>query len=442
MDPKEAGRRHFLKSGAALAGLVVAPAGALSLPAAVRAEPRAAGSAATDVDDVNSLDAVLYGHRSRFVTTVRSIEGMSHPDNAPLRPAPFRPSARTPVGDLVGIITPTSLHFTTQHFYGVPDINPAEHKLMVHGLVDRPLVYSIDDLKRLPFVSRIHFVECVGNRPNPQGKSAAETHGRMACSEWTGVPLSVLFKETGLKDSAKWIVAEGSEDGKHWKSVPMSKALDDCFVAYGQNGEPVRPDHGFPLRLLVPGFEGIYNVKWLRRLKVVDQPYLSFQEHQRFLFGDKTLQFSYDYGPKSVITYPSGTHTLPTRGSHVITGVAWSGGGSVRKVEVSVDGGATYKDAEIVGIVVPKAFTRFQFPWKWEGEEAIIQSRCTDEKGQVQPSEAEFAKFWGFTREQLYRAIQTYVGHCNWIQAWKVNRDGRVTNGLAPIGAVADVHAG
>ena len=171
---------------------------------------------------------------------------------------------------------------------------------------------------------------------------------------------------------------EGSDGGKHEKSIPLAKALDDVLVAYGQNGEPVRPDHGFPLRLIVPGFEGIFNVKWLRRIKVVDQPYLTFQEHARFLGLDpKTQPDSYDFGPTSVITYPSGTHQLPARGVQVITGLAWSGGGVVRRVEVSTDGGKTYKDAELSGPVLSKAHTRFLLPWRWDGEEAVLQSRCT-----------------------------------------------------------------
>jgi len=439
MDPQKSGRRRFLTNGATLAGLVLAPSAVSLSSTSVSA---AGAGAAADVDDVNSLDAVLYGRRSRFVTTVRSIEGMSHPDVMPPRPNPYRPSARTPVGDLMGIITPTSLHFTTQHFYGVPDINPAEHKLMVHGLVERPLVFTVDELKRLPFVSRIHFLECIGNRPSPNGRSAADTHGRMGCSEWTGVPLSVLLKEAGLKNEAKWIIAEGSEDGKHVKSVPLPKALDDVMVAYGQNGEPVRPDHGFPLRLIVPGFEGIYNVKWLRRIKVVDQPYVTFQEHSRFIGRDpKTQPNSFEFGPKSIITYPSGTHQLPNRGSYVITGVAWSGGGPIRKVDVSIDGGKTYKDAEISGPILSKAFTRFYLQWKWDGEEAVLQSRALDEKGQMQPTEAEYAKYWGLTRQQLYAATPSQLGHCNWILPWKVDRMGKVTNGLPPVGAVVDAHS-
>jgi sulfane dehydrogenase subunit SoxC len=441
MHPKTVGRRRFLKNGAALAGLAWAPAGAILAPSSASGEPRVNAAGSLDVEDLNALDAVLYGRRSRFVTTVRDIEGMSHPDMQPPRPNPYRPGARTPLRDSVGIITPASLHFTTQHFYGIPDINPTEQKLLVHGMVERELVFTLEELKRLPFVARIYFLECNGNRPNPNGKTVNDTHGRTACSEWTGVPLSVLLKEVGIKNEAKWIIAEGSDDGKHAKSVPLPKALDDVIVAYGQNGEPVRPDHGFPLRLIVPGFEGIYNVKWLRRIKVVDRPYLTFQEASRYLAEDpKTQPDSFEFGPKSVITYPSGQHQLPSHGSYVITGLAWSGGGVVRKVEVSTDGGKTYKEAEISGPALPRAHTRFCFPWRWEGEEAVLQSRCTDEKGQLQPTEAEAAKYWGYARQQLYTVSVTRIGHSNWIQPWRVNPDGKVNNGLPPVRAVTDMH--
>jgi sulfane dehydrogenase subunit SoxC len=435
MDSKPSGRRRFLRNGAALAGMALAPAGGIASGEAL------ANVGEVNVSDMNAIENVLYGRRSRFVTTTRIIEGSSHSDVPRPRPSPTRPSAKTPLGETMGIITATSLHFTTQHHYGIPDINPAEHKFMVHGLVERPLVFTVDELKRLPSVSRIHFLECVGNRPNPNARTVSDSHGRMGCSEWTGVPLTVLFNEVGLKNGAKWIIAEGSDGGKHEKSIPIAKALDDVLVAYGQNGEPVRPDHGFPLRLIVPGFEGIYNVKWLRRIKVVDREYLTFQEHSRFLSSKpQTQPNSYDLGPSSVITYPSGTHRLPTHGTHIISGLAWSGGGKVRKVEVSTDGGKTYKEAELSGAVLPKAHTRFLLPWRWEGEEAIIQSRCTDEKGQVQPTEAEFAKFFGLARAQLYSTISSQLGHANWIMPWRVNRDGNVTNALPPVGVVTDVH--
>jgi sulfane dehydrogenase subunit SoxC len=441
VNSKVTARRRFLqKSAAVVGGLAATPA--LTGLSPESAELLAQSGNLPGAEDVNSMDAVLYGRRSRFVNSVRRIEGSSSPDGSPPRPSPFRPSARTPVGDLTGTITPSSLHFTTQHLYGIPDIDPASHRLMIHGLVDRPLVFTMDELKRLPFVSRVYFIECIGNRPNPQGRSAADTHGRMGCSEWTGVPLSVLLNEVGVKNGAKWIVAEGADGGKHGKSVPLPKALDDVLVAYGQNGEPTRPDHGFPLRLVVPGMEGIYQVKWLRRIKVVDEPYLTYQESSRFLHDDpRTQPNSYEFGPKSVITYPSGTQRLGGRGAYVISGLAWSGGGAIRRVEVSTDGGKTYQEAEIAGHALPRAFTRFQMPWRWDGSEAIIQSRAIDENNSRQPSEEEFLKYWGMTRQELYRASNTRLGHCNWIQAWKVNTSGDVTNGLPPINVVVtDVH--
>lgn len=441
MKAKNPARRQFLKRSAAMAGgLSVAPS--IVSQTNERDPVRLAQAGDAGSDPINSVDAVLYGRRSRFVTTVRHIEGSSSPDGSPPRPSPYRPSVRTPVGDLTGIITPTSLHFATQHFYGVPDIDPERHRLMVHGMVDRPLVFTMDELQRLPSVSRVHFIECVGNRPNPRGRTAADTHGRMGCSEWTGVPLSVLLNEVGVKDGAKWIVAEGSDGGKHAKSVPIAKALDDVMVAYGQNGEPVRPDHGFPLRLLVPGMEGIYQVKWLRRIKVVDQPYLTFQESSRFLHDDpRTQPNTYELGPKSVITSPSGGQRLPSPGIYTVTGLAWSGAGAIRAVEVSTDGGRSYQSAELSGPSLPRAFTRFHFPWTWDGQETVLQSRCVDERNQRQPSEAEFLEYWGMTRQELYRASNTRLGHCNWIQAWKVEPRGDVVNGLLPVNVeITDVH--
>ena len=436
MSHNQPGRRRFLKKSAAAAGLV-ASSPALAL-AAASASAEAPAPAAVDN---NSLESVLYGRRSRFVTTTREIEGRSHSTTPLTRPDPQRPSARTPLAELVGTITPTSLHFTTQHYYGIPDINPDEHTLMIEGMVDRPLVFTMDELRRLPLVSRIGFLECIGNRPNPRATTVTGTHGRMGCSEWTGVPLSVLLQEAGLKNGAHWIIAEAADGSRHTKSVPLAKALDDVLVAYGQNGEPVRPDHGFPLRLVVPGFEGVYNVKWLRRIKVVDQPYLSFQEHSRFLTPNpKTQRDSYDFGPSSVITRPSGSQQLPETGPYVITGLAWSGGGAVRRVEVSTDGGRTYQEAGLAGPVLPKAHTRFYLPWRWSGEEAVLQSRCLDEKGQLQPTEAEYARYWNLTRGELYGTIQSQLGHCNWQQPWKVDTDGKVTNGLAPTAVVVDVH--
>ena len=223
--------------------------------------------------------------------------------------------------------------------------------------------------------------------------------------------------------------------------MPLAKGLDDVIVAYGQNGEPVRPVHGFPLRLVVPGFEGIYNVKWLRRIEVVDKPDLSFQEHSRFLVPNPETQWdAYDFGPNFVITQPSGSQAPPAPGPYVISGLAWSGGGVVSKVEVSTDGGATYQEAELAGPVLPKAHTRFTLPWTWSGDEVVLQSRCLDEKDQLQPTEAEYARYWNLTRGQLYGTIQSQLGYCNWIQPWRVGADGKVTNGLVPVDEVVDLH--
>ena len=438
MQPKQAGRRRFLKSGAALAGLAMAPAGAAVLvdrPISGEAAP----VPANPIEDMNGVEANLYGRRSRFVTTTRLQRTMSHSDpllrERPL-PNPHRPETLSPIDEQMGIITPSSLHYTTNHYYGIPDIDPTEHRLMIHGLVERPLVFTIDELKRLPYVSRILFVECDGNRPNPQGMTVVQTHGRLSCSEWTGVPLSVLFKEVGIKNGASWILSEGAEAGKHQKSLPLAKALDDVLVAYGQNGEPVRPDQGFPLRLIVPGVQGIENVKWLRRIKLTEQPYHAKMDDLPGYLGNP-LQRDRAFGPKSVITFPSGNQRLPAPGSYVISGFAWSGGGLIRTVEVSTDGGKTYKAAETPGQRLSMALTKFYLPWQWRGEEAMLQSRCIDEKGEVQPTEAEFAKYWKMTRQELYRRMTT-LGHCNWIQPWRLSSNGFITNGLEPVAEVAE----
>lgn len=423
METKRPGRRRFLKKSAALAGLAV---GVGSVPGDTL------NAAAPETPDINALDHVLYGQRSHYVTTLRKLEGASDPhgSHGPM-PVPNRPSAKTPLSETLGIITPSSLHFTTQHNFGIPDINPSEHQFMLHGMVDRPLVFSMDELKRLPSVSRIHFIECLANRPSRRGRTVEDMYGRTACSEWTGVPLSLLLQEAGVRSGASWIVAEGAESGKHTKSLPLAKAMEDVLIAYGQNGEPLRPDQGFPLRLLVPGFEGLYHVKWLRRIKVVDRPYMAFQENSRFINPDpKTSGFTFDLGPKSVITFPSGAQRLPGHGRYMISGLAWSGGGAVNRVEVSTDGGRNWTDAHLQDPVLRMAHTRFRLEWNWNGDEAVLQSRCTDELGQVQPAEAAFAKFWNMTLDELNSASVTRIGHVNYIQPWRVNRDGSVQNAL------------
>ena len=365
MKPKEPGRRQFLREGVALAGLAVG---------GVRS---ASGQVAKAAPEMQLGDLDAYGQRSKFVTSARILGG-SH-----MEPFDLTMHLLTPLQDSVGIITPSSLHYVAAHkgFY-VPDINPEQHRLMIHGMVDRPLVFTMADLKRFPFVSRIHYLECNGNKPRPRHKTVQEAMGRTSCSEWTGVPLSLLLKEAGVHNGAKWIVAEGVEENKGAMSIPLAKAMDDCLIAYGQNGEPVRPQQGFPLRLLVPGFEGLYNVKWLRRIKAVDELYMTYNEFERYTADnmeamDPTSVYrNKDYslleveqGPKSVITFPSGGQQLSGRGHYEITGLAWSGGGAVQKVEVSTDGGQNWKLAEIRSAVHRKAHTRFAMDWNWNEQE-------------------------------------------------------------------------
>jgi sulfane dehydrogenase subunit SoxC len=276
-------------------------------------------------------DVIAYGDRSHYVTSVR----MPHPPGG--RPSPdnfglvFHVSS--PLQDSVGTITPSSLHYvaTTRGAF-MPDIDPREHRLMIHGLVDRPLTFTMEDLKRFPSVTRLHFIECAGNRASRRATTVQETHGMTSCAEWTGVLLSTLLKECGVKSSASWFVAEGAEEVKGASSMPIAKAMDDCMLAYGMNGEPVRPQQGFPLRLMVPGFEGIFHTKYLRRIKIVDRYYMNYNDYGHMDQDAKVAALDYQIGPKSVITFPSGGQQLPGKGFYEISGLAWSGGGAIKTV--------------------------------------------------------------------------------------------------------------
>lgn len=323
------------------------------------------------------------------------------------------------------MLTPSSLHFE-RHHAGVPDIDPAAHTLTIHGRVDRPLVFAVEDLKRLPSISKIHFLECSGNSGS-EWKGAGEAdvqraHGLTSCSEWTGVPLSTLLHECGVQPAATWLLAEGADACKLARSIPIAKAMDDAFIAYAQNGEALRPEQGFPLRLLLPGFEGNMNVKWLRRIEVMDQPAMTRWETSKYtdLMADGTArQFTFELDAKSVITRPSGGERLSGAGAYEVTGLAWSGRGAITRVEVSADGGVTWEDAELEGPVLPKAHTRFRWSWRWNGHEAVLVSRCADDTGYVQPSRAELVAIRGVNSNY----------HNNAMQRWNVAVDGTVTNG-------------
>ena len=297
-------------------------------------------------------------------------------------------------------------------------------------------IFTMEELKRLPSVSRIHFLECVANTAPTRGRADTETvqerHGKTSCSEWTGVPLSLLLKEAGVQKGASWLVAEGADNGKHSMSISLEKAMDDTLIAYGQNGEAIRPDQGYPLRLLVPGWEGVRNIKWLRRIKVGDEPFMTHTEStiNSALRPDGTARwFNCEMGPKSVITFPSGGQRLAGPGYYQITGLAWSGGGTIRRVEVSADGGRTWKDAELQSPVLRLAHTRFRMDWRWNSEEAVLQSRCTDDRGVVQPSLAQLSEIWGVQRN-YFRTTAINGTHFNAIQPWRVDRDGSIHNAV------------
>jgi sulfane dehydrogenase subunit SoxC len=415
MNSKRSGRREFLQRVAA-AGLAAGTAGSASAQspgAAAKAEARP-----------------MLAEASRFA--VSGLEVAKRIDHI---------TYYTPIQDSAGIITPAPLHFMQTHASEIPDLDPKEHRLTVHGMVERPLSFTLDELKRLPSVSRIHFVECHGNG-SPARHSDHEkkggvpiqfVHGMTSCSEWTGVLLSVLLKEAGVKKEASWLVYEGGDPGKYTYTLPLAKAMDDVMVAYAQNGEPVRPAQGHPLRMLVPGWEGPFSVKWLKHIKVVDQPYITWNESMNHSIprpdlGGKSRWHHFQMAPKSVITRPSSGHTLPGPGFYEITGLAWSGYGSVRRVEISTDGGKTWKDARLQAPILRMAHTRFNFDWNWDGQETLIQSRCIDDEGETQLSVAELYRNWGYTdykSQDKTRAI-----HFNAIQPWRVAKDGSVHDAM------------
>lgn len=359
-----------------------------------------------------------YGTRSPHETVTRGVRDTKTPEAA---------SSRTPLDETYGIITPSALHFE-RHHAGVPEIDPAQHRLLVHGLVERPMVFTLDDLKRMPSVSRVHFVECSGNSGGEWSTKGAPSvqlsHGLASCSEWTGVPVRTLLEEAGVMPEAKWILAEGDDACRMQRSATLEKALDEGIVAYGQNGEALRPEQGYPLRLILPGWEGNTNVKWLRRIKLTEEPQYTKDETSKYteLMEDGTAWiFTFEMDAKSVITAPSGGHSIDGPGFQEISGLAWSGRGKIAAVEVSTDGGANWTEAKLQEPVFAKAFTRFRLDWKWDGTECVLMSRCRDETGYVQPSRDELIAERG--RYSAY--------HCNRIKGWRVAADGSVSNAEA-----------
>lgn len=356
-----------------------------------------------------------YGTRSQFETEVRT----KAPNASDITSWTFTPLAAT-----LGNLTPSGLHFE-RHHGGIPTIDPTRHELFVHGLVDVAKKFTIADLKRLPSITRKYFIECSGNTlgewAKPTGKSVQVTHGLLSTSEWTGVPFATLARHVGLKENAAWVLAEGADAAVMTRSIPIEKLMSDALIAYGQNGEALRPEQGYPLRLVLPGYEGNTQIKWLRRLQVSDRPFMTKEETSKYsdLMKDgRAKLFTLTMDAKSVITYPSGDMLLPKPGYYEIRGFAWTGRGRVQAVDVSLDGGKTWAPARINSTPETMSTVRFSFPWIWDGKPAVLQSRCIDETGYVQPSREELIPLRGLNS----------VYHYNAIQSWAVAADGSVTN--------------
>lgn len=397
MKRRSSSRRRMLQLGLMASGVLIGREGA----AAER--PR-------------SLGAPLgpYGERSPFEKAVRWTRESKTPETG---------SSFTPLQDSVGTITPSALHYE-RHHGGIPTIDPSAHRLVIHGMVERPLSLSMADIRRLPSLTRTLALECGGNSAGEwvaPGADVQRTYGMVSGSEWTGVPLALLLEEVGVRPGATWVIAEGADACRMERSIPLAKARQDSLLAYGQNGEAMRPAQGYPLRLINPGWEGNANVKWLHSLKVTDQPYMARDETSKYsdLMPDgKTRIFTYDMEAKSVITFPSGGQRLPGPGAYELTGLAWSGRGVIERVEVTLDGGRTWQPAVLQEPRLPIALTRFRLPWQFDGREAVIASRAIDETGYVQP-----------TREALIAVRGTNsIYHYNGIKFWRVRADGSVSH--------------
>jgi sulfane dehydrogenase subunit SoxC len=412
-------RRALLGNGVMFAGVLTAAAGARATGAA--AEP-------LKVDPWNlQLGALIPPYSTPSPYEAKVVRRIAHPVDKP-----GNNQSRTPLHLLDGMITPSPLHFVITRS-GAPNIDPEKHRLLIHGKVRQPLVFSLDDLMRYPMESRITFVECGGNSAalwtkDPIQDTVQAIHGLASCSEWTGIRLSTLLDQAGADLSAGWIIAEGADMNTMQRSIPMRKALDDAMLVFYQNGQKIMPWNGYPLRLLLPGYEGNMNVKYLRRLEVSDQPVMAVNEtiqYTELLPDGKSWRFIFPMGVKSVITNPSPMMTIKQKGYRQITGLAWSAHGAIEKVEVSADGGKSWAMAALQEPVLSKAFTRFRIPWQWDGTPCVLASRATDTAGNIQPTRAQMIAERGAPRGNP--PVTAFpMSHVNVISTWAVEASGEV----------------
>ena len=409
-------RREFLRKSIAMSAAAAGGAVAASSQAAPLAIPPASREMGREIPPA------MYGMPSKFEAHVarRRSDVLVNRQN-------WSDWSMTPLQHQHGIVTPNGLVYE-RHHAGTPDIDPAQHRLVIHGLVKQPLVFTMDDLMRYPSVSKFYFMECSGNGLTdwlkPASTTVQQTHGLVACAQWTGVPVSWLLDEAGIDPKGKWVAFEGADGSGHTRSVPMAKALDDAMIVYAQNGEMLRPEQGYPVRCFIPGWEGNVSVKWLRRIKVGEQPWHFRSETARYtdpMPEGKWRQFSFVMECKSVITRPSGGMKLSGPGWHEIQGFAWSGNGRITAVDVSADGGANWQEAALEPPVLDKCLTRFRLRWNWNGGPATLMSRAVDSTGYVQPTVADIQKS---------RAIMGFVQHHNGVQPWSVAAGGEVKNAI------------
>jgi sulfane dehydrogenase subunit SoxC len=414
--PDALSRRRFL-GGAAVAGAGFAGTGL------ARAEAGKPDPLITEVQDWSrylgeGVDKRPYGTPSRFEKNV------IRRDVSWLTASPESSVNFTPLHELDGIITPSGLCFE-RHHGGIADIDPANHRLMIHGLVDKPLVFTMEDIKRMPRQNRIHFLECAANSGmewrGAQLNGCQFTHGMVHNVMYTGVPLKVLLAEAGVKANAKWLMLEGADSSGMNRSLPIEKALDDVLIAFAMNGEALRPEQGYPLRAVIPGWEGNLWVKWLRRLEVGDQPWQAREETSKYtdlLADGRSRRFTFFMDAKSVVTNPSPQAPLKQKGRNVLSGLAWSGRGTISRVDVTLDGGRNWQHARIDGPVLDKSLTRFYVDFDWAGQDLLIQSRAMDSTGYLQPTKEELRKIRG--TNSIY--------HNNGIQTWHVKANGETEN--------------
>src|SRR5690606_3300886 len=365
-------------------------------------EPDFDSKIVVDPSKIQGAPSSEVGYRSKF--------------DSPKRIATYATASRTPLEDLQGTITPSDLHFE-RHHAGIPEIDPEQHELLIHGLIEKPIRLKLSDLKKYPSVSRICFIECSGNfRYGKREMTPGEVCGLTSQSEWTGVLLSTVLRDLGVKPEAKWLLAEGADGALMARSVPLKEALTEAIIAYGQNGEAIRPQQGYPMRLVIPGFEGNTQIKWLRRIELTDQPVMTREETSKYtekVKNGKIRMFSLVMDARSIITYPAYPKRIE-KGWQELRGIAWSGRGKVTKVLVSVDNGKSWQEAHLQGPVLEKAHTAFKLMWHWDGKPTRVLSRAIDETGYEQP-----------TYKQLVKAREARGGyHFNPIVGWDIEKTG------------------